>query len=487
MRSGVVARLMLTLSTTLILGMGFSTPAEARRTAIDFDETNIAIDGQSFSTNTDKCATTDTAPSSCRINIFGDQSYGPINLGFTIKIGTTLYSAIFVNEAGIVTFGSAIPGGSFQAAADLAELQTLFTQPFIALFYRNLQIPDGTAPSDPFTVTNGGAMFGRGSADPVTPFNTAGLVPALHVGFVEDTFDPGAVATQVVIYFTGNTTDADATNDGDFNFRIRYGFNDGQVYNTVDTQQGVTAFSLGSGADSLSLGAPVRADDDYLFKFHNGHLVTSGSNPFKLIPAMGSDYGAQALLTSKNRNYTLTNTGTLPLSIGSISITGIDATSFSLTNTCGTSLAASKKCNIAISFRPTTAGAKSANLEVVAGGNPVATRFLKGVGVKAVFTVTPTSLAFGNVPRNTVSAPKTVTVRNTGTVAMPINSIGLAGTSPAQFTQTGNCPSSLATGATCAVTVKFKPTSTGAKSATLVVTPGGGAAVKSVPLTGTGT
>ena len=45
----------------------------------------------------------------------------------------------------------------------------------------------------------------------------------------------------------------------------------------------------------------------------------------------------------------------------------------------------------------------------------------------------------------------------------------------------------VAVGAQCTVTVYFKPTSTGSKSATLKVTPGGGAAVKTVALTGTGT
>jgi hypothetical protein len=44
----------------------------------------------------------------------------------------------------------------------------------------------------------------------------------------------------------------------------------------------------------------------------------------------------------------------------------------------------------------------------------------------------------------------------------------------------------VAIGGSCTVSVVFKPTSTGAKSATLQVTPGGGAAPKSVALSGTG-
>jgi hypothetical protein len=100
--------------------------------------------------------------------------------------------------------------------------------------------------------------------------------------------------------------------------------------------------------------------------------------------------------------------------------------------------------------------------------------------------VTPTTLAFGSVARRTTSAAQTINVANTGALALTITSITLAGTNPGQFAQTNNCPAQLASGAGCSISVVFKPTSAGAKSATLKVTPSGIAA-KSVALTGTGT
>jgi hypothetical protein len=42
-------------------------------------------------------------------------------------------------------------------------------------------------------------------------------------------------------------------------------------------------------------------------------------------------------------------------------------------------------------------------------------------------------------------------------------------------------------GSSCSVSVVFKPTFTGSKSASLTVTPGGGIPVQSAVLTGTGT
>lgn len=81
----------------------------------------------------------------------------------------------------------------------------------------------------------------------------------------------------------------------------------------------------------------------------------------------------------------------------------------------------------------------------------------------------------------------TVTVKNTSTAALPIVAVALAGSNPGHYTRTNNCPAQLSAGASCAVSVRFKPTSTGNKPATLVVTLGNGGVAKSVALTGTGT
>jgi hypothetical protein len=471
----------------IILGLCLAAPAQARRTAIDFDDTAIAIDGQSFSSDTSACGATDTADSSCRLNLFGDKSAGPIKLGFSIRIGTQLYDALYVNEAGIVTFGSAIsPSGEFTAVADFAALQTHVPQPFIAPFYANLQTLDGTAPEDPFTVTNGGVMYGRGSADPTEPFSSAGLVPAFHVGWVEDTSISPAVATQVVIYFTGNTADADSTNNGDFAFRIRYGSSDTDEYNTSGNPTGIAGFSLGSGSDSRALTGALRAADDYFFRFHNGHISASATVSYTLTPS-SINFGSRTLNTATQRNFSLANTGTAALPIGSIEIVGTDRALFTRTHNCGSSVAVGANCTIGVTFRPTSVGAKSANLRVVAGNNTIRNRALTGTGVRAAFSVSPTSLAFGNVARNTTSTPKTVTISNTGAGLLPISSISLGGANPGQFARSHNCPALVAVGGSCKVSVVFKPTSTGSKSAALIVTPGGGAAPKSVPLSGTGT
>jgi probable HAF family extracellular repeat protein len=103
-----------------------------------------------------------------------------------------------------------------------------------------------------------------------------------------------------------------------------------------------------------------------------------------------------------------------------------------------------------------------------------------------VLTLAPRSLAFGSRTIETKSLAKSVTVTNTSAKVAPIASVTLTGAAPTQFAQINNCGKSLAGHATCAIKVTFKPTTKGAKSATLNVN-GGGGGLRTVTLTGAGT
>jgi hypothetical protein len=88
-------------------------------------------------------------------------------------------------------------------------------------------------------------------------------------------------------------------------------------------------------------------------------------------------------------------------------------------------------------------------------------------------TLTPTSYNFGNVAIKTPSNPETFTLKNNQLAALNISSIGFTGANSADFSQTGGTcgtlPASLAAGASCAISVTFTPSGTGAEKATLTV------------------
>jgi hypothetical protein len=69
---------------------------------------------------------------------------------------------------------------------------------------------------------------------------------------------------------------------------------------------------------------------------------------------------------STNQTFHVTNTGTAPLTIGNVSITGTNPSNFPLNqNNCfGETLAPSQQCTILVWFQPSSTGAKSAQLNI---------------------------------------------------------------------------------------------------------------------------
>jgi hypothetical protein len=101
-------------------------------------------------------------------------------------------------------------------------------------------------------------------------------------------------------------------------------------------------------------------------------------------------------------------------------------------------------------------------------------------------TLTPTSLAWGIVVIGSTSSAKTATLTNAGGGTITITSISVTGVDGTEFPISANtCGSSLAAGASCTISVEFKPTAEGTQSATLTVVDGGGTQTAAVSGTGT--
>jgi hypothetical protein len=218
-------------------------------------------------------------------------------------------------------------------------------------------------------------------------------------------------------------------------------------------------------------------------------LSGTGTNPtYTLTPSSLAFGNQETKVASAGQTATLTNTSAVALPITSITLTGANAGQFSETNTCGTSVPVSGSCTITVVFLPTSTGAKTATLNTnVGGGAGSQSLGLSGTGIAPTYTLMPATLAFGNQVHNTSSAAQTITLTNTGNLALPVTTIAFAGTNPGQFSQTNTCGTSVAASATCTISVVFHPTSTGAKAATLKVTPGAGVSAQTTALSGTGT
>jgi hypothetical protein len=98
-------------------------------------------------------------------------------------------------------------------------------------------------------------------------------------------------------------------------------------------------------------------------------------------------------------------------------------------------------------------------------------------------TLSPTSLTFAAQTTGSTSVAQTITLMNSGTAALTITSISASG----DFAETQTCGSSVATGATCAISVAFTPTAAGSRTGTLTITDNAGGSPQTVALSGTGT
>ncbi|HEY1964753.1 MAG TPA: choice-of-anchor D domain-containing protein, partial [Acidobacteriaceae bacterium] len=84
----------------------------------------------------------------------------------------------------------------------------------------------------------------------------------------------------------------------------------------------------------------------------------------------------------------------------------------------------------------------------------------------ATATITPTTLPFASQAVGTTSAGESLTVRNTGSVAL---TLGAATVSDVDFVLSNPCPASLAPGASCAISIVFAPTAIGQRSGAVTV------------------
>src|SRR5207248_2482270 len=120
--------------------------------------------------------------------------------------------------------------------------------------------------------------------------------------------------------------------------------------------------------------------------------------------------------TSAAQSVTLTNSGTAPLTIGSVAIAGTNSGDYAQTNDCPTgpaTLAASATCTITVSFTPLAAGSRNANISVSddAAGSPHSVG-LSGTGTAPAVSFSPASLSFGSQLVGTTSAAQSVTLTN---------------------------------------------------------------------------
>ena len=161
---------------------------------------------------------------------------------------------------------------------------------------------------------------------------------------------------------------------------------------------------------------------------------------------------------------TVTNTGSVNLHITGVSVSGnnledrgTSCYGYNYLLEYHDTLAPGSTCTVDVGFGPTAAATSTGTLSITstAVGSPH-TVSLNGTGVNPlapVVSFSPASLTFAAQELGTSSAAQAITLSNTGTAALNIAGMAVSG----EFVQTSTCPSSLAVGASCTISVTFTP------------------------------
>ncbi len=246
---------------------------------------------------------------------------------------------------------------------------------------------------------------------------------------------------------------------------------------------GITFTPNATGAFSAS----VTVTDNSSGSPHSVTLSGTGATAATLSASPTSLSFSTPYTTPQAKTVTITNTGGVTAPMGTVAVSGTNASLFTQTNNCGTSLAANGTCTVTVTFTPTaTISNAAATVTVNSTANTStpassATITLTGTATGAVASASPSSLTFSGTLVGVASSSQPVTLHNTGVATLNISSIS---SSNPVFAQTNNCGSTLAANATCTINVTFTPTSTTSASGTLTVNTDGGN--PTVALSGTG-
>ncbi len=207
---------------------------------------------------------------------------------------------------------------------------------------------------------------------------------------------------------------------------------------------------------------------DYIYL--NGKLIAKVAAVPRISVVPGSDsFGNVYVNTSSSTHtYTVSNSGSLDLVIGTVSLSGSNPSQFVKTadGCSGQTLSPSANCTVQVRFSPTSAGTKSANISIPSNDpdTPTSTASLSGVGVLPTLTVFKTGTGSGTVTSSPTgiscggTCTSSFTTGTTVTLTPTANSdSSFAGWSGGGCSGTGNCTVTLNGNTTVIATFNILP------------------------------
>ncbi|MFA7594360.1 MAG: choice-of-anchor D domain-containing protein, partial [Thiohalobacteraceae bacterium] len=317
------------------------------------------------------------------------------------------------------------------------------------------------------TVWNGGngAVLGTSTGSPRWIWDfTAGTA----------SFDPGVLS----VSFPYSTTPITLVDNGDGTYTGSYTVNIGGTPGATSTTWDITDDGLGN-LDMVTLDTEPNGNPGTLLA---GVLMLpvdlqwdgdADQEPHIALDATALDFNLVTTGAQSNADLVIHNVGVSNLQLGAIATADPLAAPFSILDAsgCVAPIPPTGSCTISVRFAPTAEVTSSDTFDIPSDDPdaPSVTVAVQGTGVAPLPDIALDTLAadFGAVVVGD-STTRDIAVTNEGGGLLTISSIQLSGADMAEFGQTSDC-TTLATGASCTITVSFAPATATAKAATLTI------------------
>src|SRR5690349_7296554 len=200
-------------------------------------------------------------------------------------------------------------------------------------------------------------------------------------------------------------------------------------------------------------------------------------------------FGNQLVNTRSNSGVvTVTNTGSANLVLSAAAVTGTNASDFSFSpSTFPRTVTPGANTTFTIVFTPASPGPRSATFTLTdnAGGSPHSLA-LSGTGLAPAIGISPGQITFAAQLVKTTSSPTQIVISNSGTGSLVISGMGFAGANATDFTVLAATPITIAPGTSTKLPIRFTPTASGLRSATLTLTDNASGSPHSLGVSGIG-
>ncbi|MCF6130778.1 choice-of-anchor D domain-containing protein [Flavobacterium sp. WG47] len=190
-----------------------------------------------------------------------------------------------------------------------------------------------------------------------------------------------------------------------------------------------------------------------------------------------TDFGT----TNPTRTFTIRNMGMSLLTVGAITISGANASEFTVTTAPSATVAIGSSTTFVVTFAPTAVGVRTANISIVNNDgdeNPY-TFDVQGTGVLQEMDIqgNATSIVDGDMSPttgdwtdfSTVAGTRTFTIRNLGNIALTVGTITIGGTNASDFSVTTAPAATVGAYGTTTFVVTFAPTAINTRTASISI------------------